>query len=147
VATISITAADAGTVIASGDGTLTALALIDAGQPEPWSLLALTDGNGYALYLSDALGIIPVDNAIWGKPLLSFAVPYVGGLVAKSLPPTSSRRHELFAVIRHCPRRRRHRYLVCRALLEQLDQETARLCEVVLWHTDLTLTPYALSSS
>ena len=46
--TISITAADAGTVIASGDGTLTALALIDAGQPEPWSLLALTDGNGYA---------------------------------------------------------------------------------------------------
>jgi len=48
VATISIIAADAGTVIASGDGTLTALALIDAGQPEPWSLLALTDGNGYA---------------------------------------------------------------------------------------------------
>ena len=48
MARISITAADAGTVIASGDGTLTALALIDAGQPEPWSLLALTDGNGYA---------------------------------------------------------------------------------------------------
>jgi hypothetical protein len=90
VATISIIAADAGTVIASGDGTLTELALIDAGQSEPWSLLALTDGNGYALYLSDAAGIIPVDNAIWGKPLLTFAVPYVGGLLAKCVPPTSS---------------------------------------------------------
>jgi hypothetical protein len=90
VATISITAADAGTVIASGDGTLTALALIDAGQPEPWSLLALTDGNGYALYLSDALGIIPVSNEIWGKPLLSFAVPFVGGLVVRSVPLGSS---------------------------------------------------------
>jgi len=90
MSTTTITDADAGTTLVAGNGTLTELALIDAGQPEPWSLLALTDGNGYALYLSDALGIIPVSNEIWGKPLLSFSVPFVGGLVARSVPPGSS---------------------------------------------------------
>jgi hypothetical protein len=83
-----ITDSDVGTAVANG--ALTELALIDAGQSEPWSLFALVDGNSYALYLSDALGIIPVDNAIWGKPLLSFAVPFVGGLVARSVHPGSS---------------------------------------------------------
>jgi hypothetical protein len=87
---ITITDADIGALIAPGDGTLTELALIDAGQSEPWSLLALTDGRGFVLYLSDALGIIPVDNAIWGKPLLSFAVPFVGGLIARSVPKGST---------------------------------------------------------
>jgi hypothetical protein len=89
VASITITDSDVGTAIANGDGTLTELALIDAGQSEPWSLFALVDGHGYALYLSDALGIIPVDNAIWGKPLLFFSVPFVGGVVARSVPPGS----------------------------------------------------------
>jgi hypothetical protein len=81
VPNITIIDADIGTTIVTGDGSLTELALIGAGQSEPWSLLALVDGRGFALYLSDALGIIPVDNEIWGKPLLSFAVPFVGGLI------------------------------------------------------------------
>ena len=90
MASITITDSDVGTAIANGDGTRAELALIDAGQSEPWSLFALVDGHGYALYLSDALGIIPVDDAIWVKPLLCFAVPFVGGLGARSVHPGSS---------------------------------------------------------
>jgi hypothetical protein len=86
----TLTDADAGTTIVTGDGSLTELALIDAGQSEPWPLFALVDGNGHALYLSDALGIVPVDNAKWGEPLLSFAVPFVDGLIVRSVPKGSS---------------------------------------------------------
>lgn len=48
MASITITDSDVGTAIANGDGTRAELALIDAGQSEPWSLFALVDGNGYA---------------------------------------------------------------------------------------------------
>jgi hypothetical protein len=90
MAEIRITDVDAGKELVRGDGKLVTLALIDAGQAEPWSLFALVDGRGFGLFLSDLVGLIPVTNEIWGRPLLSFAVPFVDGLVARSVPAGSA---------------------------------------------------------
>jgi hypothetical protein len=86
---ITISDNDIGATVATGDGSLTSLSLVTAG---PFSSvpLALVDGRGYALYLSDLLGLIPLDNATWGGPLLTFDVPFVNGLIVRSAPPGTS---------------------------------------------------------
>jgi hypothetical protein len=92
--TISISDQDVGTAIASGDGTVTELALVSPGAFSP-TPLALVNRRGSILFLSDSLGLVPLGDELWGNLLSDYAPPFTNGLKARSVPPGSSWRATL----------------------------------------------------
>jgi hypothetical protein len=64
-----------------------ALDLAGAFSPTP---LALVDGRGSILFLSDRRGLVPLGNELWGNLLSDYALPFTNGLKARSVPPGSS---------------------------------------------------------